>query len=539
MRYLFDVFSLDTDRRELRRQDELLAIEPKAFDLLVYMIANRERVVSKDDLVAAIWGGRIVSETALTTCINVVRRAIGDSGKTQQRIRTLPRKGVRFVGDVRLDRGSEREIIGTTFQTASGPALSLPEKPSIAVLPFLNLSGDSGQEYFADGITEDIIIELSRFHSLFVIARNSSFSYKGKSPDVRQVGRELGVRYVLDGSISRSTNRVRMTGQLSDTLTGNHIWAERYDRVPEDVFAVQEEITRAIVAAIEPQIEATEEKKVSRRRPGSLSAYEIAIQARAHAWDLYVKGDRTLFDQSIRKAKEALAVDPNSVLALQALAFSYAAAFMFEMPEDRERALRESMWAVTRAIELDGADAHGYTLRALDVVLRRQWDRYPEALVDARRAHEMNPNDTFALRILGAIEAFTGEPDSGIERLQQVMRLNPRNPRSYTIYHDLGVACFIAKRYADGIDWASRALRERPSMVSSHFHVVLNLVGLGKIGEAKAMFEALQRVASSEVLSGRLEGSWALGRSEDRRRATIFLRVAAGLEDPSTADEVR
>lgn len=539
MRYLFDVFSLDTDRRELRRQDELLAIEPKAFDLLVYLIANRERVISKDDLVAAIWGGRIVSETALTTCINVVRRAIGDSGKTQQRIRTLPRKGVRFVGDVRLDRDSEREIAGTTFQAASGPALSLPERPSIAVLPFLNLSGDPEQEYFADGITEDIIIELSRFHSLFVIARASSFSYKGKSPDVRQVGRELGVRYVLDGSIRKSTNRIRMTGQLSDTVTGNHIWAERYDRVPDDIFAVQEEMTRAIVAAIEPQVEATEEKKVSRRRPGNLSAYEIAIQARAHAWDLYAKGDKTLFDQSIREAKEALAVDPDSVLALHALALSYGVAFMFEMPVDREHALRESTWAVTRAIELDGADAHGYTLRALDVVLRRQWDRYPEALVDARRAHEMNPNDTFALRILGACEAYSGEPDCGIEHLQQVMRLNPRNPRSYTIYHDLGYACFIAKRYADGIDWASRALRERPSMPSSHFHVVLNLVGLGKIGEAKARFEALQRVASSEVLNGRLEGSWALGRSEDRRRATIFLRVAAGLEDPSAADEVR
>lgn len=539
MRYLFDVFSLDTDRRELRRRDELLAIEPKAFDLLIYLIANRERVISKDDLVAAIWGGRIVSETALTTCINVVRRAIGDSGKTQQRIRTLPRKGVRFVGDVRLDQESEREIVGTTLQAAAGPALSLPEKPSIAVLPFLNLSGDCEQEYFADGITEDIIIELSRFHSLFVIARTSSFSYKGKSPDVRQVGRELGVRYVLDGSIRKSTNRIQMTGQLSDTLTGNHIWAERYDRVPEDIFAVQEEITKAIVAAIEPQIEATEEKKVSRRRPGNLSAYEIAIQARAHAWDLYVKGDRTLFDQSIRKAKEALAVDPNSVLALHALALSYGVAFMFEMPEDREHALRESMWAVTRVIELDGADATGYTLRALDVLLRRQWDRYPEALVDARRAHEMNPNDTFALRILGACEAFSGETDSGIEHLQQVMRLNPRNPRGFTIYHDLGAAYFIAKRYADSIDWAARALRERPSMPSSHFHVVLDLVGLGKIGQAKAMFEALQRVAPSEVLSVRLEGSWTFGRSEDRRRATIFLRVAAGLEDPSAADEVR
>lgn len=539
MHYLFDVFSLDTDRRELRRQGKLLAIEPKAFDLLVYLIANRERVVSKDDLVAAMWGGRIVSETALTTCINAVRRAIGDSGKTQHRIRTLPRKGVRFVGDVRQDQDSEREGVGKTFQDALGPALALPEKPSIAVLPFLNLSGDLEQEYFTDGISEDIITELSRFRSLFVIARNSSFSYKGKSPDVRQVGRELGVRYVLDGSIRKSTNRIRMTGQLTDTLTGNHIWAERYDHVVEDIFAVQEELTRAIVAAIEPQIEATEQLKVARRRPSNLSAYEIAVQARAHAWDGITRADSSLLEQSIRKAKEALAIDPNSVLALHALALSHGQAFFLEMAADRGHALREAMWAVTRAIELDGADAHGYTLRALDVMHRGQWDRYPEALADARRAHEMNPNDAFVLRIFGILQALAGEPDSGIEHLHQVMRLNPRNPRIFTTYSDLGAACFIAKRYAESIDWASRALRERPSMIQSHTHVVLDFVGLGEIGKAKAMFETLQKVASPETLRSRLEGMWAFGQSEDRRRATTFLRIAAGLEDPRAADAVR
>ena len=539
MRYLFDVFSLDTDRRELRCQDEPIAIEPKAFDLLAYLIANRERVVSKDDLVAVLWGGRIVSETALTTCLNVVRRAIGDSGKEQQRIRTFPRKGVRFVGDVRQDRESDREVEGKTFHDASGPALALPEKPSIAVLPFLNLSGDPEQEYFTDGISEDIITELSRFHSLFVIARNSSFSYKGKSPDVRQVGRELGVRYVLDGSIRSSANRIRLTGQMTDTLTGNHVWAERYDRVVEDIFAVQEELTSAVVAAIEPQIEATEQLKVMRRRPGNLSAYEIAIQARALAWDGITKADRTLLDQSIRKAREALVVDPNSVLALHALALSHGQTLLFEMAADREHALREGAWAVTRAIELDAADAHGYTLRALDVMHRRQWDRYPEALADARRAHELNPNDSFVLRIFGAFQALAGEPESGIEHLHQVMRLNPRNPRSHTTYSALGIACFIAKRYAESLDWASRALRERPSMLHPHITVVLDFVGLGEIGQAKAMFETLQKVASPETLRSRLEGMWAFGRSEDRRRATTFLRIAAGFEDPSAADEVR
>src|SRR5712672_614560 len=181
--------------------------------------------------------------------------------------------------------------------------LTLPDKPSIAVLPFQNMSGDAEQEYFADGMSEEIITELSRFHSLFVISRNSSFSYKGKSPDLRQVGRELGVRYVLEGSIRKASNRIRVTGQLVDTLTGNHIWAERYDRVLEDIFAVQEEVTQAIVAAIAPQIESTELSKASRRRPDNLSAYEIALRATAHAREALGRPDQTLIEQSIREAK--------------------------------------------------------------------------------------------------------------------------------------------------------------------------------------------------------------------------------------------
>ena len=279
--------------------------------------------------------------------------------------------------------------------------LPLPDKPSIAVLPFQNMSGDPEQEYFADGIIEDIITELSRFHSLFVIARNSSFSYKGKSPDLRQVGRELGVRYVLEGSIRKASNRIRVTGQLIDTLTGNHIWAERYDRVLEDIFAVQEEVTQAIVAAIAPQIASTEQSKANRRRPDNLSAYEIALRAWAHASEGQDKADRTLFDQSIREAKEALAIDPSSVLALHALAIAHGFALLLQMGADREHALREAMWAAARAVELDGTDPLGYAMRGMGVFLGGQLDRYPDALADARRAHEMNPNDTFVLLMLG------------------------------------------------------------------------------------------------------------------------------------------
>jgi TolB-like protein len=211
MRYLFEDYALDTDRRELFRRGEVVRLEPQAFDLLEYLIRNRGRLVSRDDLIASVWAGRIVSDSAMTTRINAARCAIDDSGKAQRLIKTVPRKGIRFVGPVQEEEAGAR---------SSTPYLALPDKPSIAVLAFTNMSGEPEQEYFSDGITEDIVTELSRFSELFVIARNSSFRFKGRSPDIRQVGHELGVRYVLEGSIRRAGDRVRISAQLIDAVTG-------------------------------------------------------------------------------------------------------------------------------------------------------------------------------------------------------------------------------------------------------------------------------------------------------------------------------
>ena len=416
--------------------------------------------------------------------------------------------------------------------------LALPDKPSIAVLPFQNMSGDPEQEYFTDGITEDIITELSRFHSLFVIAQNSSFSYKGKSRDIQHVGRDLGVRYVLEGSIRRSSGRIRVTGQLIDTLTGNHIWAERYDRVLEDIFAVQEEVTRAIVAAIAPQIEAEEQSKAVRSRADSLSAYEIALRAYAHAREGRDKADRMIFDQSVREAKEALAIDPSSVLALHAIVVAHSNALLTQSVVDREHALREATWAAAQAIELDGTNALSYAQRGIIVLLSGQLDRYPDALADARRAHELNPNDVFVLRLLGTLETAVGQHERALEHGQQVLRLNPREPRNHMAYNLMAYASFGAKHYSDGIDWASRALNDAPRFPLAHHHLAVCLVGSGEIDKAKAVFEVGQRLAP-EFFRRRLEGTSSYARSEDSKRVTTFLRIAAGLEDPSAADALR
>ena len=280
MRYSFEKFLLDTGTRELRRDRELLSVEPKVFDLLSYLIVNRERVVSKDDLIAGVWNGRIVSDGALTTCLNAARTAIGDSGEDQRLIKTLPRKGFRFVGAVcEGDRPSGPAIVSNGHVESSKPALALPDRPSIAVLPFENMSGDPEQEYFADGMVEEIITALSRFKWLFVIARNSSFTFKGRAVDIKEVGRKLGVRYVLEGSVRKASGKVRIAGQLIDAVTGAHIWADRFERDLTDIFALQDEVTVAVVSAIEPKLLQTEIAIATRRRPENLTAYDCYLRA--------------------------------------------------------------------------------------------------------------------------------------------------------------------------------------------------------------------------------------------------------------------
>ena len=248
MQYGFEDYVLDPERRELTRGSEAIAVGPQVFDLLLYLVRNREHVVSKDELLDGVWDGRIVSESTLASHINAARRAIGDSGQEQRLIRTIARKGFRFVGEVREGQrsvGLDSAMAGVANASEpSARALELPDKPSIAVLPFVNLSGDPTQEYFADGVVEDIISALSRIGWLFVVARNSSFTYKGRAVDVKQVGRELGVRYVLEGSVRKAADRVRITGQLIDATTAGHLWADRFEGTLDNIFELQDQTNR-------------------------------------------------------------------------------------------------------------------------------------------------------------------------------------------------------------------------------------------------------------------------------------------------------
>lgn len=329
MQFLFDDFVLDPDRRELTRGSQAIDVGPQVFDLLLYLVQNRDRVVSKDGLFEAIWGGRVVSDSTLTSHINAVRKALGDNGEEQRLIRTIARKGFRFVGEVAEASAPPHAVSPKSELPGSNHAipkvLPLPDKPSIAVLPFRNLSGDSEQEYFADGVVEDIIGALSRAAWLFVIARNSSFTYKGRAVDIKQVGRELGVRYVLEGSVRKAGDRVRITGQLIDATTATHIWAERFEGTLEDVFALQDQIATSVVGAIAPQLERAEIERAKHMPTTSLSAYDCYLRGVAGLQE----GSRSAIDEALTHFRSAVELDPD-------FASGYAmAAWCFFLAQDQ------------------------------------------------------------------------------------------------------------------------------------------------------------------------------------------------------------
>jgi len=470
-------------------------------------------------------GGITISDAVRGAVRGKVAASFDDQG--EQRVKNIPDPVRAFA--VRAE-ASVPSVPAEPTPPVAAIDLSLPDRPSIAVLPFTNMSGDAEQEYFTDGITEDIITELSRFHSLFVIARNSSFSYKGKSTDVRQVGKELGVRYVLEGSIRKSASRIRVTGQLIDALSGSHIWAEKYDRVLEDIFALQEELTRSIVAAIAPHIDDAEHDKVRRRRPGNLGAYEGAVSAWAKAWAALVHSDARLFDEALGQADAALAVDAGSAQALQVIAFVHVQRVTLGLAADRAAAWQAGMAAATRAIELDRHDSLSWGMKAWLLSMAPDARLTAEGLPTAQRAHELNPNNLPVLAVLAFCEVSEGLPELAIVHLQQALRLNPRDPRRHSFFQLLALACALTGDHADGVAHALLGLADAPDVPQLHGLLAMNHVGLGDVGKAREAFETARRLGPAWV-ERCLAGGFALRKPENLRRATTLLRVAAGLED--------
>jgi len=483
LRYHFEDCTLDTDRRELRRLGGPVSVEPQVFDLLEFLLQNRDRVVSRDTLIEAIWAGRIVSESALTTRINAVRSVIGDTGEEQRLIKTFPRKGIRFVGAVR------EEAAKPVAATPRMEPIALPEKPSIAVLRFTNMSGDPEQDYFADGMAAEIITALSRCNWLFVIARNSSFTYKGNAVDVRQIGRELGVRYVMEGSVRRAGDRLRILGQLVDATTGMQIWADRFEGDLRDVFDLQDRITESVVAAIEPWLQLAEIERVKSKAPADLAAYDFLLQALQLEYEFTAAS----LAAALRCLDRALAIEPNYARALGLAAFCHAQRCVQGWAENQELESSKGLQFAERAVELAKDDSNvlwmaAYAIRELGMDPLRAKDI-------AYRSIHLNPNSAIALTIAAWIEAPLPNPRTALQLLQRAERLSPRDPRAWSMATAQALAHFVEENYEQSANCAKRALAQNP-----RFAIALRLLAasLAKSGALDQGAEAMKKVLEIE-----------------------------------------
>jgi TolB-like protein/cytochrome c-type biogenesis protein CcmH/NrfG len=479
--FCFSDQTLDVDRRELRRGSDPIAIEPQVFDLLVYLIQNRHHVVSKDDLIGAVWGGRIVSESTLTSRINAVRKAVGDSGEAQRLIRTIARKGFRFVGEVRAHAADDASQVTSKVgdrTDPSHPPLSVSDRPAIAVLPFTNMSDDPAQDYFSDGISEDIITALSKLRWFFVIARNSSFIYKGKAVHLKQIGDELGVGYVVEGSVRKVGGRVRISAQLNDVATGSHIWAERYDRDLADVFAVQDEITEAIVATIEPQLYAAEDFRARRKPPDSMDAWDLVMRALSHYWRV-TRQDNVVAQALLEKAT---ALEPNYGQALGVLATSHS--FSAHMGwEDMAVATPIAERAAIAAILADGEDPWAHHALGCVYLFARRFD---DSIAELEAALRLNPNFSLAQGFYGLTLAYCGRWEEATAAARRARRLSPRDPFS-ALYDGIeSYAQFVGHNYQEAMRLAREAIRQRSDFVGAHrvLTAAAGMVGLQDVAAA-------------------------------------------------------
>ncbi|MBR0715031.1 winged helix-turn-helix domain-containing protein [Bradyrhizobium liaoningense] len=518
MLYFFEHYTFDTDRRELLLGAVVVPTTPQVFDLLDYLIRHRERVVSKDDLINAIWKGRAVSDAALTTRLNVARSAIGDSGGEQRLIKTLPRKGFRFVGQVQEAPGRKGAAVPDGTIEPKRLALALPDKPSIAVLPFENLSGDPEQEYFADGMVEEIVTALSRNKQLFVIARNSSFAFKGRPVEITQVARDLGVRYVLEGSVRKSGRRVRIAGQLIDAASGSHLWADRYDGALEDIFDLQDQVAASVAGAIAPSVSQAEMERAKRKPTSNLDAY-----------DYYLRGDASHFEftrdatnRAVGLYERAIALDPQFALAHAALAVTLSSRKAFGWSTDPASDRSQAITYAKTALRLESQDASVLARSALVLTFNSNEVELADSLLN--EAIRLDPNGMSGWMWGGWTKTILGDPRTALDYLQRALRLSPLDPRIAFANEGLAFAHFFLGNYKEGLKFAANMLRHHPTYVQGLRMAMACHAMLGDMEAAQKLWQQVALLSPSDRLSGiRKRSPW---RDQDFAKLEEAYRLA-------------
>ena len=472
--YKLGPFRLDGEAEILFRGAEPVALGKRSIALLRVLVQRAGSPVSKDALIEAAWPGLAVEESNLTVQIAALRKLLGEEAGGERWIETLPRHGYRYVGPVVVLDGTDHAASAIDL---AKPKLELPERPSVAALPFTNMSGDADQEYFTDGTVEDIITGLSRIKWLFVIARNSSFTYKGQAVNVKQVGRELGVRYLLEGSVRKAGTRVRVSAQLVEAETGAHLWAEHFDRSLDDIFALQDEITLSVVGAIEPSLREAEIARVKRKRPESLDAYDLVLRATPHVY-LAMPDEAT---KALPLLERALALEDDYAGAHGLLAWCYEILFLRAgfREEHRVASIRHAHAAVTHGRD----DATALALGAFCISMVEH-DRVA-ALETFEQALALSPSSSLSLFLGSIAMAYAGDTERAIEWGARALRLSPFDRLRYASYQAHAIGHFMQGRYPEAVDAARHAVQFSRGFSVSYSLLAAALVKSGRLDEAR------------------------------------------------------
>jgi TolB-like protein/tetratricopeptide (TPR) repeat protein len=504
--YRFDRFVLDLGRGVLSAAGAECALRPKSFALLRHFVENAGRLIDRDEIMQAVWPGVFVTDDSIAQCISELRRVLDDH--QQQLLRTLPRRGYLFA--------VQAERVGDPVDAAA-PQLepTLPDKPSIAVLPFQNMSGDPEQEYFADGMVEEIITALSRIRWLFVIARNSSFTYKGQNVDVKRVGHELGVRYVLEGSVRKGGGRVRITAQLIEAETGSHLWADHFDGSLEDVFDLQDQVATSVAGVIEPALQAAETARSARRPTTDLTAYDFYL--RAYAMTL---SSAARIPEALRLTEQAIERDPRCGPALAWAAVCCVRLLHEDRSEDRDADRLKGINFARRALEVAGDDPGTLANAAYALAFFGEDIGAMMALVD--RALALNPSFARGWHLSGVLRQWADQLDTAIEHIETSLRLSPRarvGPQLLT----MGAAHFVGRRFDEAVPKLLLAIQEDPSYPPPYRYLAACYAHMGRLGDAQEIIEQLRAITPVVI-----HAASHLRNPEHRELFLSGLQLAAG-----------
>jgi TolB-like protein/DNA-binding winged helix-turn-helix (wHTH) protein/Flp pilus assembly protein TadD len=504
--FRFAGFEIDIPRRELRRASELVPIEPQVFELLVQLVRNHDRIVTKDELIETVWKGRAISEAALSSRISAARRAVGDSGAEQKLIRTLNKRGFRFVGTVqrivqgtvqRAVQGAVQGAVQATGETtvpvvqqacrrkpetpALTSALTWSERASIAVLPFHNISGDPEQDYLADSIAEDLITGLSRQQWFSVVDHNSSFARKGETVDIRALACELGARYVLEGSVRKAGGRIRVTGQLIDATKRVHIWADRYDSAVADIFVRQDDITSRIVDSVRSQLVMAEAMRLRGKRSVDMDAHDLVTQALPHLWRMSVSEQQRA--QTLLQQAAAIKAPQGRAQVHALLGWTYMNMFNLDSHAPIGELTEKALDAGATALALDEQDHWGHLVLGLGHARQRRPD---DAVRHLSHCVDINPNFALGHAALGYALACGGQPQRGLEALARAWQLGPLDP-FLAIYAPVAryMALFALERYDEAIAVCRSVATRHPHHVGARRLMTVSLGLLGRTDEAK------------------------------------------------------